>query len=73
MLTVKHRLPSGHEYVVETKRVSYQPSGENQSRTIFIENEDGSTSSWEHGVFFVMNDAGNTIAKYVVGDGDGGF
>lgn len=73
MLTVKHRLPSGHEYVVETKRVSYQPSGENQSRTIFIENEDGSVAPFESGIFYVMNDAGNTVAKYNLGDGEGSF
>jgi hypothetical protein len=68
MLTVKHRLPSGHEYVVETKRVSYQPSSSIEDtpavRTVFIEHEDGSVAPFDTGVFYVMNEAGNTVAKY---------
>lgn len=73
MLTVKQRLISGHESVVETKRVSYQPEttdgqGGTSLPALFIENEDGGTTMHTSGWYYVMNDAGNTVSRYFLGN-----
>ncbi|MGJ4953051.1 hypothetical protein [Bradyrhizobium sp. HKCCYLS20291] len=70
MLTVKQRTSSGCENIIETRSVSYQPSSVIdgvRARTVYIRSEDGAMVPNRDGVFYVMNEAGNTIAKYDLG------
>jgi hypothetical protein len=73
MLTVKHMEVTGHENIYPAARVSYQPRqavGEPNilAPCVFIDTPKGDTiplGSW--GTFYVMNEAGKTVAKYDLG------
>lgn len=70
MLTVKQVLSTGVEIVFEASRVNYVPSSTagGTLETLFTENPDRSQShSFLSGVYYVMNDAGSTVAKYDLG------
>jgi hypothetical protein len=62
MLTVKHIEPSGHETVMEIRRATLQPD----PRTLFLEMADGTVKGLTEGRFFIMNNAGQTVARYVL-------
>jgi hypothetical protein len=81
MLTVKHIEVTGHENLYPATRVSYQPrtkhdaasdtAGEYSAACVFIDTPKGDTvplGSW--GAFYIMNDAGKTVAKYDLGGWD---
>lgn len=72
MLTVKHIKPSGCESIHLATEVRYDcGSGEDSiasAPTIWIDTPSGDTQSvgsW--GTFFVMNEAGKTVARYNLG------
>lgn len=77
MLTVKHIEDTGHENIYPAARVSYQPRqvlesvnvGPNTlAPCVFIDTPKGDTVPLgSFGVFYVMNEAGKTIAKYDMG------
>lgn len=70
MLTVKQILSTGHEIVFEAARINYTPGSAEQetNEILIVGNSDGTTSiSFLSGVYYVMNDAGNTVAKYDLG------
>jgi hypothetical protein len=66
MLTIRHIEPSGHETILQTKRVTSQPADQihGGERIIFYEKDDGSTLPIESGAVYVMNDNGKTVATY---------
>jgi hypothetical protein len=64
MLTVKMRHASGHEEVVEARRVSLQPAKADIPETLFIEDPDGHIGHRIEGTYFVMNESGSTVARY---------
>ena len=82
MLTIKHIEVTGHENLYPATRVSYQPRHRPDGRVcseregasddiaacVFIDTPKGDTvplGSW--GAFYVMNEAGKTVAKYDLG------
>lgn len=66
MLTILHVEPTGHETILQTKRVTSHPGPQIQGgeRSIYWERDDGSTVAIETGTVYVMNDNGKTVAKY---------
>lgn len=72
MLTVKQICNSGHENVIEAKRISYQPkqADDGPPETVFIEGPDGNICPHVSGKIFVMNDAGQTVARYFLNPAD---
>lgn len=70
MLTVKQVLSTGVEIVFEASRINYVPTSAETGtmEALYSEGPDGTTShSFFSGVYYVMNDAGNTVAKYDLG------
>jgi len=78
MLTVKHMEVSGHENIYPAARVSYQPRHQRKAETmgepdtvaacVFIDTPKGDTIPLgSFGTFYVMNEAGKTVAKYDLG------
>ena len=72
MLTVKHVKPSGCESIHLAREVRYDcgqgPESIASAPTLWIDTPSGETQglgSW--GVFYVMNDAGKTVARYNMG------
>ena len=67
MLTILHVEPSGHESLVQAKRITIEPSvvGENvETRFLHYESESGEIVTIGSGTIYVMNDAGKTVGKY---------
>lgn len=70
MLTVKQMLSTGVQIVFEASRVNYVPGSAAQKtdEVLFTESPDGTSShTFLSGVYYIMNDAGNTVAKYDLG------
>lgn len=72
MMTVKQILSSGHEMMIQAKRVNFQPDQPDLKpdpalKALLVEGEDGETRTFASGTYFVMNDAGSTVAKYYLG------
>lgn len=82
MFTVKHVETTGHETIYPATRVAFQPRKRPDGRTcdpredasddiaacVFIDNPKGDTVPLgSFGVFYVMNEAGRTVAKYDLG------
>lgn len=65
MLTVKHIAWTGHETLTDTRRVSYQPETPCTPPQVFIENPEGGVFAWADGTVYVMNEAGQTVSKYI--------
>jgi hypothetical protein len=61
MFSVKHVLPTGHESICQTSRVSFQPESEAAPEQVYIEKPDGSVFSITDGTIYVMNDSGKTM------------
>lgn len=73
MLTVKIIRPNGDEEVQEIERLNFSPRSGTLPPTLILMHPDGTSSSWEHGTFFVMNEAGHTITKYKLGDSESSY
>jgi hypothetical protein len=70
MLTIKRIEKTGHEVVHEVKSVSFQPRMGDVAPTLQLEMPSGDISTmFDGGTFFVMNEAGRTIARYWIGEG----
>lgn len=70
MLTVRHIALSGHETILETKRVATEPSLKvGGGPPVFFYEAAGEMVGLTSGVVYVMNEAGRTIAKYDLGEG----
>lgn len=72
MLTVKHVHASGNESIHIAREVRYDcgsaPDSITDAPTLWIDTPSGDTQalgSW--GTFFVMNEAGKTVARYNLG------
>jgi len=71
MLTILHVEPSGHESLVQAKRITIEPSvvGDNvETRFLHYESESGAVITLGSGIVYVMNDAGKTVGKYKLVD-----
>ena len=77
MLTVKHIEVTGQEVLYPATRVSYHPRAEDEGSLtgcaahVSIETHKGDIAVLGHwGAFYIMNDAGKTVAKYDLGGWD---
>ena len=71
MLTVKLVEPKGYESIHEVKKVwSNQSEIDSTAQTVFVETDTGEVMEFgPYGTVYVMNDGGQTIAKYWLGGG----
>ena len=66
MLTVKHVEPTGHESIMTTPRIGYQPAikERKQPEIVFVEREGRPVFEIVSGSVYVMNDKGSTVSVY---------
>lgn len=73
MMSVKHIALSGEESIYLTSHVNFVPSGmeanlsKDHEATLWIYDADGRAMPLTGGMAYVMNDHGNTIARYGMG------
>lgn len=72
MMTLKQRLSTGPEFVFEVKSVNFIPGPTGGRRQPVLRQLIAHTPSESHifmsGEYFLMNEAGKTVAKYDLGD-----
>lgn len=73
MMTIKLVELNGHEQIRSVKTVAASPSPENGANTYRVSGWDQEDLHWEfekYGNVYVMNDAGQTVSRYWLGNGE---
>jgi len=64
MFHLKHIQPSGHEVLMSAVQVTFEPDTGAGYETVWRHDESGQAHPLTGGAVYVMNDAGNTVARY---------
>lgn len=74
-LTVKHIEENGHESIMQAISISFDPSTDVMGPSLTAygvplrpgETDEGGCAHYAGGVVYVMNEAGSTVGRYVLG------